>query len=183
MGFFSFLTTDTNESIRAQDTCDVFLLKSTGNHAHATYYDGYGNFTTDQGIVNVFHWLSLTNLKSCHLATLSDDELTTIGILMSPDCGYYLMDEKGVVYVCQLHWSKTAIEALLEGKEVHGFDTYAADIVIDGVTASVNCHESAGRLTRHEYTPKHPLKIARSRRSYDACLPSTSCPHQGFFYD
>lgn len=86
MGYFSFRTADTDETIwnmhSAQSrsgTRPVFLLQPGGQPPlREDSYNGYGDF----GGVDVFVWTAQTNLPAEQLATMSQDQIRTAGHAM-----------------------------------------------------------------------------------------------------
>ena len=85
MGFFSWMASDTGQSIRNRFSPDgptaCFLLSPDGNHIREDNYEGYGVF----GGVDVFVWWLRTNQRElCH--ALADDEVREI--FFREDFGY-----------------------------------------------------------------------------------------------
>lgn len=84
MGFFSWKTADTSESIANISSgkhkgVSVYLLSPDGNHIAERAYQGYGRF----GGVDAYAWLAKQNLGSDveHLCLYDDEnELRTLGI-------------------------------------------------------------------------------------------------------
>ncbi|MDW1568373.1 hypothetical protein R7D93_24540, partial [Vibrio sp. YT-15] len=84
MGFFSWKTADTSESIANISSgkhkgVSVYLLSPDGNHIAERAYQGYGRF----GGVDAYAWLAKQNLGSDveHLCLYDDEnELRALGI-------------------------------------------------------------------------------------------------------
>lgn len=85
MGFFSWLTADTNESIAnkhqpVKPVKKVYLLQPNGQPAiEESAYDGYGVF----GGVDAYAWLAKANAKAMNLdlsQASTNDQLRGIGI-------------------------------------------------------------------------------------------------------
>lgn len=86
MGYFSFKTADTGETIwnmhsaQSRDgTRPVFLLQPGGQAPlREESYNGYGDF----GGVDVFVWIGQNNLPDKRLATMSQDQIRDAGHAM-----------------------------------------------------------------------------------------------------
>jgi hypothetical protein len=183
MGFFSWKTADTDESIANEFTDHenagrpVFLLQPDGQAPiREDSYEGYGTF----GGVDAYEWLSEMNIG------VKDRDL---GIAL--DGGTVLRDMHGNAYVCGMHTSDAALAALKSklprDVTLKTFANYGATITVDGVTAEVNAMTEQGVLKRtpfNELVPvRYPLKFSFNENArYEALSASDNCPDQGFFY-
>jgi hypothetical protein len=83
MGFFSWLTADTKESIpnrySNRGSRTVYLLQPDGRHIRSRYYDGYGIF----GGIDVFRWILWRNKPEASTKDLEEDRRLGIELLYS----------------------------------------------------------------------------------------------------
>lgn len=91
MGFFSWLTADTKESIAnvysSRPVRPVYLLQPYGKlPIEEPAYEGYGDF----GEVNALDWLAMANLTDEQLAGMTEEQIRTAGIAL--DVGHLYRD-------------------------------------------------------------------------------------------
>lgn len=178
MGFFSWKTTDTNDSIYNVHTkkCKpVYLLQPNGQEPiFEPAYDGYGVF----GEVDAYSWLGKMNLPADVASTLSEDELRDYGIDL--DCGKLCRDTvTGEIWKI-FHRNKVVSAPIkyFQGSYMTPIPEY------DGKCANDLLEEK-----RFEYVSvssmvpiNFPLKFSFNPDAVYEDLPaSENCPHQGYF--
>lgn len=93
MGFFSWKTADTNESILIGRDKPVYLIQPNGlAPIEEEKYAGYGDF----GGVDAYVWLAKMNLPELELRDLTNDELRDKGLDL--EFMEYFVDEHGNKY-------------------------------------------------------------------------------------
>lgn len=181
MGFFSWKTSDTKESIPAEASGrlmrTVYLLQPNGlPPISEPYYQGYGVF----GGVDVYHWLPRMNAQALDLdlSNVDEDTLRSIGIQM--DVGHVFKDtETGKIWHIY-HDSR----ALIDGE-------YFAGSFVDFIpelNGSANQLIGNGRLKQFAISDlvdwPYKLKFSFSKDAvYEDLPPSENCPDQGYFYE
>ena len=105
MGFFSFKTCDTDESVSntfsVRGTKTVYLLSVDGEHIKEPNYEGYGVF----GGVDCFVWLVENNKpEGADIDALSFDEKRSLGISM-----HFEPDKYKVTHPIKLSFDKDVI--------------------------------------------------------------------------
>lgn len=178
MGFFSWLTADTEESIANAwtDRCKpVYLLQP--DNAPPIYepeYDGYGVF----GGKDVHEWLIEANADALDLDLTgkSPDQLRMMGIAL--DVGSVFKDLR-----TGLLWSIFHPCELMQTQHFAGrFDEYCEglqgkpnELLDEGVLQCKNVQD----LLELPF----PLKFSFNKDArYEALPPSSHCPSQGYFY-
>lgn len=171
MGFFSWKTSDTGESIASshsnRPTKPVYLLQPNGKAPICELdYEGYGVF----GGVNVYEWLAEVNFGNKSL----------VNVAISADCGKYYVDDNAV-YLCAVHLSEAEFRQVVKtDKKVVVFETYAA-LLPNGMTPN-QCIE-AGLWREAQIPLTYPLKFSFDPNARYEDLPAAeSCEYQGFFY-
>jgi hypothetical protein len=195
MGFFSFKTADTKESIPADAAGHprsgkvVYLLQPNGEKPICCDgYDGFGVF----GGQNIFSWLSQHNLGIDNF---------DIGNLISCDSSGRLLNDK--VYVCAMHFNKNAQNIINKKRVDDGLEKltfvsvsdYAADFTVqvdvDGDmvnrTMSLNLMGELNlgdKITISEMVNiKCPIKLSYNESAvYEELDKSEDCEYQGYFY-
>lgn len=178
MGFFSFLTADTQESIAntfsGERVRTVYLLQPGGKPPiEEVAYEGYGKF----GGVDCYEWLAEMNFGNASLHSLA----------VNFDCGHY-HEDGDAIYVCSLHIERgqeTAFRVAIgePTKTIVFFDNYQSRIAEKG-GATMNSLIKDGTVEEKLGKLKYPLKFSFRRNArYESLQPSESCPHQGYFYD
>lgn len=178
MGFFSFKTCDTNESIANIHSCKpvrtVYLLQPNGEPPIAEpAYQGYGVF----GGVDCYEWLAKMNF--------GDGSLTMLAI--NADCGgYYENDD--AIFLCSMHVKPEMESAFRDAvqqptKSIVYFDNYES-IIAELGGQTMNSAVAASDVWKSTIPLKYPLKFSfDSRVKYEDVNASKSCPFQGYFYD
>jgi hypothetical protein len=194
MGYFSWLTADTNESISVLGADDpqhptrpVWLLQPDGlPPILEESYEGYGDF----GHVDAYAWLGMMNLPS-HL-TMEDgdpsdedsgskrivttDELRTIGVTLNT--GSYCEDPSTGRRMAIFHEGAALIDPTIEHLAIRWCDPVPG---YEG--ASANELMAQGRLVTRTFETKRPLKFSFDRNAVYENLPASEiCPHQGAYY-
>lgn len=181
MGFFSWKTCDTDESIPAAGSGrpmkPVYLLQPNGQPpVKEECYEGYGVF----GGLDTFSWLVNTNAAALgiDLSKLDDDDVRSLGI--SLDVGHVCKDIKtGEI------WSVFQdATSLVGGRYFAG--NYAQ--VIPELGASASDLMASGRFKSVDIKEivdlKYPLKFSfNPKAAYEDLPASEICPDQGFFYE
>lgn len=174
MGMFSWLTADTEKSIRQGST--AFLLQPDGEPPLQTsYYEGFGMF----GKKDAFVWLAERNLPAEKLEGLDEVAVRIHGIYL--DSGKYLEDAQGNRYAYKPQAATLNLAGAFD-QPITAFDNYGAEIEIAGVKASVNDLRDKGLLTeKRADLLKYPLKFSKVRDAvYEELPASKPCPDQGF---
>lgn len=192
MGFFSWQTADTEESIynNLSDLgCKtVYLLQPNGQPPiKEDDYEGYGVF----GGVDAYEWLARQNLTEEEIAEIennfADTKLEsknfmfrTIGIGF--EMGEYLKDTKTNKYYSifmPVRLPSNDKSGIQINHIASRFDEPLEEF--DGLTA--NEAIESGRLEKIQVkTPPYPLKFSFNKNAVYEKLPaSKNCPDQGFF--
>lgn len=127
MGFFSWITADTNESVpsvhSSRRTFDVYVLQPNGGKPiKEEAYEGYGIF----GGRSIYTLLAEWNFGDSRLESLA----------INADCGHFYVDKNGVPYLCQMHWDAIGIQAFFAERPVVTFESYLSYIDHLGCTAN-----------------------------------------------
>lgn len=181
MGFFSWKTADTSESIPAiyaeREPVTVFMLQPGGEPSIVEHsYEGNGSFAG----VNVHYWLACENASALgyDISDLSYEDLILLGIGL--ECGTVMRDTQTGEY-----WHIFSdYRAILPGH-------YAAlryDEVVPELGDSANNLRDSGRFESLYIADAvkipYPLKFSFNKNAVYEDLPaSENCPDQGFFYD
>jgi len=195
MGFFSWMTADTNESIASRHSnrpCKPVYLLQPGEQEpiEETAYEGYGVF----GGTDAYEWLARNNLSDEEIAKIENTHggagteeaqfaLRLAGINSEHGCYYLDTENDNKAY--------TIFQPLLvpvAGKHTpesitHIGKTFDEPIEeFGGLTA--NNVIASGRLQKREIPgPATPLKFSFDKNAVYENLPaSESCPDQGYFY-
>jgi len=182
MGFFSWNTADTNESISNihsdRGARPVYLLQPDGKPAILEdAYNGYGVF----GGKDAHIWLMETNAEvlGVSLNSLTTEQIRGMGI--SLDCGTFCVDtetgENWIIYHADGR-------ALIRANYFAGM--YSDMIPQFGSTANelIQSGRFVKRNIRDVCTITYPLKFSFDPEAVYEDLPaSTSCDSQGFFYE
>jgi hypothetical protein len=175
MGFFSWMTSDTDESIMSRysdyPVSTVYMLSPGGGKSHREdNYEGYGVF----GGVDAFVHLAKTNLPAERLEGLDDDALRMVGCAL--EAGYYERTDDGTKH--QIFHPGTDI--IDPGITYHGV-TYDVPIEAFG-GRSANEMIRDGLLVERRFAIAYPLKFSKAADAvYEDLPPSRDCPCQGFF--
>jgi hypothetical protein len=173
MGFYSFNTADTQESIpntfSGKDVKPVFLLQPNGAEPiREDAYEGYGEF----GGVACYNWLAKQNFN---------DE-TKVGLAINADCGHYFEDDNGY-YCCAMHVGSDDLRLVVPNKDkpIHAFENYSS--LLPNINLSVNDAIEKQIIQRRKIELKYPLKFSFDPDAkYEDLHASESCEYQGFFY-
>lgn len=178
MGFFSWLTADTDESIANvysdREVKTVYLLQPNNlPPIEEPAYEGSGTF----GGTDVYAWLAKMNF--------GDESLVSLAI--TADCGHY-HEDADAIYLCSLH-IPPEMEAPFRKvtgaaeKPIVFFETYERPIETRG-GRTMNQLVEAKAVERKTIALKYPLKFSFNPKARYEDLPaSESCPEQGYFYE
>lgn len=183
MGFYSYLTCDTKESIAnvhsVRECRPVYLLQPGGKEPiFEPEYDGYGEF----GGVQSCTWLARQNAESLglDLTGLTEDEVHLMGIGLS--VGSLFKDTESDEYWFVFHnYSQLIPEA--------NYFQGTFDVPIDEKDGrSANELVESGvfeRIDIKDYLEiPYPLKFSFDKDAvYEDHEASEDCPDQGFFYE
>lgn len=181
MGFFSWKTADTKQSIpniyANRPPVTVYMLQPNGQQPIAEpSYEGHGKF----GGVDAYQWLLEQNAEylGLNLCELTHEERAMLGI--SLECGSVCRDtETGEIWHIFFDARK-----LVPGKyagirfdqEVPGYGASANELLRNGRFESVDISD----ILKFPY----PLKFSFEPDAVYEDLPESEiCPEQGFFYD
>lgn len=181
MGFFSWLTSDSKESIRNIHTGEdrsVYLLQPDGAAPiREDAYEGYGVF----GGIDAYAWLGKANLPQDRVIDFDDEELRDAGIAL--DCGNLLRLHDGRL-LSVFHDSRKLCAAL--GLTVEHFPGRYDEPIPSCNGKSANAMTVTGiaqtiRL-RDLLVMYHPLKFSFDPAARYEDLPAAeNDPDQGFF--
>jgi len=177
MGFFSWRTCDTGESVaapyaehpRAGDR--VYLLQPGEREPISGVYDGYGRV----GGEDVSVWLARMNAREYGVdLPLDEDEQERLGAAIDEGSYYYDI-------VTGQRWAFISTMSELVGARLF---PGKYDDVIDELGRTPNQLIESGRWTEHELEPPtYPLKLSFDPNAvYEDWPASPPCPYQGFFY-
>lgn len=171
MGFFSWKTADTGESIANRHSSrpvkPVYLLQPNGQPPiKESSYDGYGRF----GNVDAYNWLAKVNFGTENM----------LHVAINADCGGYHEDDDHV-YLCSMHLTEKDFRAAVQtDKKVVSFETYGS-VLPNGKTPNECIQNGLWRVARIKLT--YPLKFSFNPDAVYEDLPaSQSCEYQGYFY-
>lgn len=179
MGYFSWLTSDSLESIMCEDsgcpTRPVFLLQPNGQEPiRQEAYQGFGMF----GETDAYVWLAERNLTPEQRNGLGEDMLRDIGITL--DCGHYFVDAQTGDKWSVFHDGAQIVDPTI----LHFPGNYEQVMPTFGETP--NALIASGKLVRKgfaEYVAL-PLKFSfEASAVYEGLEPSSHCPMQGYFSD
>lgn len=181
MGFFSWLTSDSKESIRNIHTGEnrtVYLLQPDGaKPIREDGYEGYGAF----GGIDAYAWLARANLPQDRVADFDDEELRDAGIAL--DCGSLLRLQDGRL-LSVFHDSRKLCNAL--GLTVEHFPGRYDEPIPSCGGKSANQMAEAGTTQpvrlRDLGVIRHPLKFSFDPAARYEDLPAAEKdPDQGYF--
>ena len=163
MGFFSWITQDTNKSIpsrhSSKKTFPVTMSDDKGNRWHEPHYEGYGEF----GGKNYYQLVAEMNRPD---QCTGDDR--DIGI--------------------RLAFGITAIENIDTGKifKAQGIDffNWKDDILVDGLSANELLETKKWKQIKiSEPGVKFPMLTEDPNVTWKYVGEPLHCEHQGYFYD
>ncbi|WP_166256017.1 hypothetical protein [Marinobacter salicampi] len=181
MGFYSYKTADTKESIANQHSVrelrPVYLLQPGGKPPiEEQVYDGYGVF----GGVNAMNWLAEANAEALGYDTskLSEQETFLLGV--SLDCGHVCEDTQTGEFWHIFSDARSLVPGHFVAKRF--------DEVIPELGDSANNLMESGRLVHRDIADvvgvPYPLKFSFDKNAVYEDLPASErCPDQGFFYE
>lgn len=179
MGFFSWKTADTNESVRnihsRAPSGTVYLLQPGGAEPiREDAYDGYGVF----GDVDAYVWLAEQNLPADFFAGLSEDDKRTAGISLAMG-SYYRHKPSGKCYTV---FSKLMLP--LDFEIIHLPYTYDVPLEEFG-GRSANELRASGEFEEVMLDPPAiTLKFSFDAGAvYEELPASEMCEDQGFFVE
>lgn len=176
MGFFSWQTSDTKESIlnahTGQHRTVYMLCPDGGAPIEETAYNGYGDF----GEIDAFVHLAKMNLPKERQDGLDDDMLRIAGCAY--EAGYYeLLSDGSLHQICSL-----GANIINPAIQIHGV-TYDKPIAAFGGKTG-NEMVSEGLLVEREFQINRPLKFSFDRNAVYENLPAAeNCPNQGCYAD
>ena len=191
MGFYSFLTADTMESIPVvasqRPMRTVYLLQPDGMPPIAEHaYEGRGVF----GGVECYEWVARMNLPKDvmpadavlttsqdpeGMRVMDDDQLHALGLSMCS--GIYFEDPATKARFCIFHEGPSLIDPTIELHRIRYSEP------VPGYGRSANAMVADGTIVSRHFEVARPLKLSYDPEArYEDLLPSQDCPHQGFFY-
>jgi hypothetical protein len=180
MGFFSFLTSDTEDSISnaysERGAKTVYLLQPNGEEpVREDSYEGYGVF----GGTDVFVWLATRNLAKDTVASMSKEMLRDAGVRLS-FAKIYIHAPSGQKWSFFHGHHEDA--ALVE--DCRNFDGLHTDIIPEyGKTANELIEDADFQVVLFAENLKFPLKLSFDKDAdYHSLPPAKNDPEQGYFY-
>jgi hypothetical protein len=191
MGYYSFLTADTRESIPVVDSGlpirTVHLLQPDGlPPISEPAYEGRGVF----GGVECYEWIARMNLPADAvpmdavaseesserpLRRLTDDQLHAVGLSLS--CGRYFVHPASGDRFCIFHEGPDLVDPTIVRHAI----TYSAPV--PGYGRSANDMVADGTIEDRHFEIARPLKLSFDPTARYEDLPaSEDCPHQGIYY-
>ena len=180
MGFFSWRTSDTGESIRnvhAEGCQTVYLLQPDGQEPfEESAYEGYGVF----GGMDAYEWLALANLPPEYLKRTTGEQLRDAGVAL--DCGHLLRTNEGKLYAIfgrdEMLYKALGLEVdvfpIRWDEPIPGIGKSANDLIDEGLAESVKMKELV--------EIRRPLKFSFDHKAKYEELPAAERdPAQGFF--
>jgi len=174
MGFFSWQTADTKQSIMNECTGKertVYLLQPNGQKPiREDSYDGYGHF----GGVDAYEWLAEQNLPKEKIAKLKKEGGDALRVY-----AIERLAEFSRIWV----WKKTGQtffrDELLDLK--NGINWAVPQERFGGKTAN-EMRDSGELIEKPAPKPKFPLKFSfKEHAVYEQLPASEDCPKQGYF--
>lgn len=181
MGFFSWLTSDTGESIKNIHTgkCrTVYLLQPNGEPPiEESEYEGYGEF----GGVDAYVWLAKMNLPADRVRHFNEETLRSIGIEIG--VGSVLRHKETGQVLSVFHDARPLLESF--GLSAYHFGG-AYDVPIPAFEKSANQLQADGLVERVQISQlveiRYPLKFSFDRDAkYEDLPPAKNDPSQGCF--
>ncbi|MDC5725617.1 hypothetical protein [Vibrio europaeus] len=181
MGFFSFKTADTKQSIfnTCTEKCRPVYMFQPNNEdpIYEPAYEGYGVF----GGVDAYTWLAKHNLPTTVTNSYDDDELRTLGIKLAFGLDSFEYDNHLFIKENELDVLRQVNPALLE-REFTQFQAFSDFIIVNGEEIRPNDLPSHLRTDLQLAPVKYPLKFSfRKGKQYSDYPASESCPYQGYF--
>ena len=175
MGFFSWNTADTKQSIpnkfSNEETKTVYLLQPDRLPLVESAYEGYGVF----GGTDAYEWLAIENY--------GDKKYKKLAITV--DCGGRFIIHNELYYVGSKSLPKEDAEMMAPDKieKLRFFESYD-DIIPNSGNKTVNMVIESRECEFEKFPPfKYPLKFSfKPTARYDALPASEQCEHQGYFY-
>ncbi len=195
MGFFSWQTADTEESIynRYTDKCrPVYLIEpDSSEHEYEEAYEGYGFF----GSVDAHDWLALNNVPLDLLLTefgkdhsnADPEAMRQLGLGLFIDSLFYQDVKTGLyIRIGNSAASKIGAEIIARDKGMKASAFIPAvggyDAEIAGIGESWNSLKEQERLIEFAVPCPFPLKFSFNKEAkYEDFPASKNCPNQGFF--
>lgn len=186
MGFFSWKTADSDESIpniyvdHPNTGRTVYLLQPGGKPPIAEEaYEGYGRF----GDVDAFEWLAENNLPKENVDRLKSsgdsDDLRLAGIMLDSASAYYQDTLTGKRY--SIFHDARGVDPEITHLDI----TYNMVIESDPDLAGLVPNDliASGRLVAKSFEVNTPLKFSFDEHAvYENLQASSTCPDQGYFY-
>ena len=198
MGFFSFLTADTKESVPAcvadhpKAGMPVFLLQPNQQAPLKGIYQGYGRLN-DESVYVLFMHMNFGQ----ELSDFSEDTIERVGMMLSDESE--ILSYQNRLFTCGLWLNKDGVGLINEIRKSQGkgpinielISDYEWRIKVDGengelAETSLNTlSEDEGNIkSLREYIDvSHELKFSFDETAkYEDHEKSLQCPHQGYFY-
>lgn len=174
MGFFSWQTADTKESIgnihSSKPSGVVYLFQPNGKPSiKGSAYSGYGEI----GGVDVYEWLAETNFGVAN---------RSIGIMA--DCGSFYSDAKHY-YFCSIHLERPDFDQIKHMLDPSKTPVFFSDYgsIIPETDMNMNDMVDKKLVSKESLQVKYSLKFSFDHTAVYEKLPaSESCPNQGYFF-
>lgn len=182
MGRFSFLTSDTKESIPGCSFGEWVIVKPDNTTIETSFYDGQGRFELANGS-GIVHILELLGREAFPNAAVDFCQFTALGI--ETRFGSYLVDNQGKKYGTNDMFKRYC--DLMGWEGVVFFDDYSEKVTIDRIRTTINEHEKCGRLKEVQLNTDDAPKIKivsspKAVKPYDSLDEAKDCLSQGVFY-
>lgn len=170
MGFFSWLTADTKESVIVNSRRRAYLLQPNGQKPIiAKRYDGFGSF----GDTDAFSWCAKANIAPDIIKTMTDSEIYGAGVALS--MGNYYEDVNTKEKFAIFHGPYRGLEPHID-KRIDNYETPLSQY--DNQTPNQLIRQ--GIFVARKYACKFPIKISYNPNAVYEDLPaSEDCPNQG----
>lgn len=182
MGFFSWDTSDTEETINnvcseEPHTRPVYMLLPNGQKSiKEEAYEGYGVF----GGIDAYEKLAELNLGDL-TADMSSDERRLIGIYIDSSQDFY-RDENGALYGC-CSIAPPHLLKLLVDEEITTFSNYNQKIDGKTINELIENKKLIAEPAKLKYPLKYPLKFSFDESATYEGLPAAAiAENQGFFF-
>ncbi|KJG37692.1 hypothetical protein UA32_12065 [Photobacterium angustum] len=180
MGFSSFLTSDTKESIFNKYTLNnktVYLLMPNNEQNIKLFnYNGYHTFESDYGDINIFKKLFEMNFGE---NVVTENNKFDLGVACY--IGKFYKTKNGNIYANSI---VAEVLRFLNVDNVFIYENYYKDIFIDGEVTNIIKHNKSGNFEKcyvDSLLTSHLKFSFNEAAKYESFDKAEQCPNQGFF--